>query len=204
MNNRTVELDGRIFFFSCPYFWNSHSLVSAVFRGSGRCRGSEKRGYRLFTQTVRSWEVAEAWLAWLSMQRSKMWFPQMAPLSTTMAQAQGIHIHHHHCFGNPRSANCHCACAPVYFLLPFLLGPSPAHQPLLPDNIPLRRQMCINIFPIFFFINGLLVCFQVFLKNHYIQCCHKHCNTHASSFILDFYFGIFGWMGLLSTRVPRS
>ena len=89
-------------------------------------------------------------------------------------------------------------------LAPLPAGPSPAPHPLLPDNIPLRRQMCINIFPIFFFINGLLVCFQVFLKNHYIQCCHKHCNTHASSFILDFYFGIFGWMGLLSTRVPRS
>ncbi len=38
--------------------------------------------------TVHSSLVAEAWFAWHSMQRSMMWFRQMAQLSTTMSQAQ--------------------------------------------------------------------------------------------------------------------
>src|SRR5690242_2647656 len=38
--------------------------------------------------TVHSSLVAEAWLAWHSMQRSMMWLRQMAQLSTTMSQAQ--------------------------------------------------------------------------------------------------------------------
>jgi hypothetical protein len=38
--------------------------------------------------TVHSSLVAEAWLAWHSMQRSMMWLRQMAQLSTTMSHAQ--------------------------------------------------------------------------------------------------------------------
>jgi hypothetical protein len=38
--------------------------------------------------TVHSSLVAEAWLAWHSMQRSMMWLRQMAQLSTTISQAQ--------------------------------------------------------------------------------------------------------------------
>jgi len=48
--------------------------------------------------TVHSSLVADAWLAWHSMQRSMMWLRQMAQLSTTMSHAQratAFHYHHH-------------------------------------------------------------------------------------------------------------
>lgn len=48
--------------------------------------------------TVHSSEDAEAWFAWHSMQRSMMWFRQMAQLSTTMSQAQratALHYNKH-------------------------------------------------------------------------------------------------------------
>ncbi len=44
--------------------------------------------------TVHSSEVAEAWLAWHSMQRSMMWLRQMAQLSTTMSQAHSATAFH--------------------------------------------------------------------------------------------------------------
>jgi len=75
-----------------PYFWNSQSLLS-----SGHT-------WRVFNQREMQWKwnawlqiphatvhsslVADAWLAWHSMQRSIIWFLQIAQLSTTMSQAQ--------------------------------------------------------------------------------------------------------------------
>lgn len=44
--------------------------------------------------TVHSSLVAEAWLAWQSMQRSMMWLRQMAQLSTTMSHAQSATAFH--------------------------------------------------------------------------------------------------------------
>lgn len=45
--------------------------------------------------TVHSSLVAEAWLAWHSMQRSMMWLRQMAQLSTTMSHAQRATAFHY-------------------------------------------------------------------------------------------------------------
>lgn len=44
--------------------------------------------------TVHSSLVADAWLAWHSMQRSMMWLRQMAQLSTTISQAQSATAFH--------------------------------------------------------------------------------------------------------------
>lgn len=44
--------------------------------------------------TVHSSDVADAWLAWHSMQRSMMWFRQIAQLSTTMSHAHNATAFH--------------------------------------------------------------------------------------------------------------
>eukprot|EP00416_Gambierdiscus_australes_P045564 CAMPEP_0171092830 /NCGR_PEP_ID=MMETSP0766_2-20121228/37613_1 /TAXON_ID=439317 /ORGANISM="Gambierdiscus australes, Strain CAWD 149" /LENGTH=94 /DNA_ID=CAMNT_0011551143 /DNA_START=31 /DNA_END=311 /DNA_ORIENTATION=+ len=74
-----------------PYFWNSHSPLS---KGQ-TCRVFNQREmqwkWKAWLQTpqatVHSSLVWEPWFAWHSMQRSMMWFRQMAQLSTTMSQA---------------------------------------------------------------------------------------------------------------------
>lgn len=93
MNNNIVELDGRILFLQCPYFWNSHFLLSSGCTchvlSSERCSGGEKHDDSLPTH-------------WCTLQkRQRLGEPsfcakipcakiilQMAQLSTTVSQAQ--------------------------------------------------------------------------------------------------------------------
>lgn len=76
----------------CPYFWNSHSLLSKgqtwrVFNHL-EIQWKWKAWLQTPQATVHSSLVAEAWLAWHSMHKSIMWFLQIAQLSTTMSHAQ--------------------------------------------------------------------------------------------------------------------
>ena len=94
-----------------PYFWNSQSRLSSgqtwrvlsqremqwKWKACYTLKVSSKPPCISLTAlltlqipqaTVHSSEVAEAWLAWQSIQRSMMWLRQMAQLSTTMSQAQ--------------------------------------------------------------------------------------------------------------------
>lgn len=56
---------------------------------------SQIRTLQIPQATVHSSLAAEAWLAWHSIQRSMIWFRQMAQLSTTMSQAQRATAFHY-------------------------------------------------------------------------------------------------------------
>ena len=73
-----------------PYFWKLHSLLSSgqTWRVFSQREMQWKWNAWLQTpqETVHSSLVAELWFAWNSMQRSMMWFRQMAQLSTIMSE----------------------------------------------------------------------------------------------------------------------
>ena len=82
----------------CPYFWNSQSLLSSgqtcLVLSHLEMQWKWKAWLHMPHATVHSSEVADAWFAWHSMQRSMMWLRQMAQLSTTMSHAQSATAFH--------------------------------------------------------------------------------------------------------------
>lgn len=74
-----------------PYFWNSQSLLSngqtCLVLSHLEMQWKWKAWLQIPQATVHSSLVAAPWLAWHSMQRSMIWFRQMAQLSTTISHA---------------------------------------------------------------------------------------------------------------------